>query len=160
MMIGKGTAKKKIATNDVPAISCRIKLRNVRLPILMTASTTIATTAAWIAEQQPGDPCHGAINRVQDGQSKHRKEPGNDEQDTGDKTSRHAVHQPTDVRRQLLRLWTGQHHAVVQGVKEPALADPSTSLDKFPMHDGDLPCRTTERVDTDERPYGRGVAEG
>jgi len=49
------------------------------------------------------------------------------------------VQQPSDIGGQLLGFWTGQQHAVVQRVQKPALADPTTPLHQFGVHDGDLP---------------------
>ena len=53
MMTGNGILKKKIATNDAPAIATRSQLRRVRLPIRTTALTTIATTAACRPNSNP-----------------------------------------------------------------------------------------------------------
>jgi hypothetical protein len=42
-----------------------------------------------------------------------------------------AVHQPADVGGELLRLWSGQQHAVVERVQEAAFADPAPFLDQL-----------------------------
>ena len=47
MMTGNGTAKKKIATKAAAARTCRGLLFSERRPMRMTASTTIASTAAF-----------------------------------------------------------------------------------------------------------------
>ena len=46
MMIGKGTAKKKIATKAIAASAIMTLLRKARLPTRTNASITIASTAA------------------------------------------------------------------------------------------------------------------
>ena len=46
-MTGNGTAKKKIATKAAAASACMGRLFSARLPMRMTASTTIASTAAF-----------------------------------------------------------------------------------------------------------------
>ncbi len=47
MMIGKGTAKKKIATKATAASVTMMRLRSARLPTRTTACSTIASTAAF-----------------------------------------------------------------------------------------------------------------
>jgi hypothetical protein len=45
MMIGKGTSRKKMATNAAAAIEIIVRFLRDRLPMRNTASTTTATTA-------------------------------------------------------------------------------------------------------------------
>ena len=55
-----------------------------------------------------------------------------------------AVHQPADIDRQLLRLWSRQQHAIVQRVQKSPLADPFLLIDQNAMHHRDLPGRPAE----------------
>jgi hypothetical protein len=47
MMIGKGTAKKKIATKAIAASAIMMRFFSARLPTRTTASMTMASTAAF-----------------------------------------------------------------------------------------------------------------
>ena len=48
------------------------------------------------------------------------------------------MHEPADINGELLRLGTGQKHAVIEGVQKPALPDPAFLVDDDPVHDCDL----------------------
>ena len=50
--------------------------------------------------------------------------PGRMNNTAGHQPAPHAVHQPADVRRQLLGFGTGQQHAVVERMQKPLLGDP------------------------------------
>ena len=69
------------------------------------------------------------------------KKLGQHEHHAGDEAAAHLVQEPPDVDRELLRLGTGQQHAVVQRVQEPAVRDPAPALDDLVVHDRDLPGR-------------------
>jgi hypothetical protein len=58
---------------------------------------------------------------------------------------------PADVRDELLSLWSGEHRAHRESVRELVIGDPTFTLDKFLVHDGDLPCRATEGTRRDPR---------
>jgi hypothetical protein len=50
------------------------------------------------------------------------------------------LHAGADAERriELLRLGTGQQHAIVERVQEPRLGNPAPALDQLLVHDGDL----------------------
>ena len=52
-MIGKGTAKKKIATNESAASAIMTLFFSARLPIRTTAWSTMASTAAFKPKKMP-----------------------------------------------------------------------------------------------------------
>ena len=84
--------------------------------------------------------CHGA---------------GQDEQHAGNQRAAHAVEQPADVRRQLLRLGPRQQGAVGEGEEEALLADPAGLLDQHPLHHRDLARRAAEGLQGDREPHPR-----
>lgn len=45
-----------------------------------------------------------------------------------------TVQQPTDVDLQLVRVRTGQQHAVVQRMQEPLLGNPAAAAHQFLLH--------------------------
>jgi hypothetical protein len=48
---------------------------------------------------------------------------------------------------------------VVERVEEPLLADPAPLVDERALHHGDLPGRSTERLQRDGEPGAGGLAE-
>lgn len=84
----------------------------------------------------------------------------NDEQGAGSDSAADAMHEPPDVRRQLLGLRTWQHHAVVQRMQEALFAHPPAPVNQFPMHHCDLTSGPAETVQPDIGPYAQGCAEG
>ena len=67
----------------------------------------------------------------------------------------HAVQEPADVDRELLRLRPGEEHAEVQRVEEPLLTDPSPPLHELGVHEGDLARRPAEIDETEAQPEER-----
>ena len=96
------------------------------------------------AVQQSSDPRHIAKGHIHPAQRDQDKQRGQHKQDTGHDTAPGAVHQPADVGGQLLRLGSGQQHAVVQGVQKTGFRDPALLLHQLAVHDGNLPGRTTK----------------
>ena len=70
-----------------------------------------------------------------------------------------AVHEPADVGRELLRLGTGQQHAVVERVQEALLADPAAPVDELAVHDRDLAGRSAEGDEPELHPEAKGLGE-
>src|SRR5947207_3272594 len=68
------------------------------------------------------------------------------------------MHEPADVGGELLRLRTGQHHAVVERVQEARFGDPAFLLDQLAMHDRDLPGRAAEADPAELPPVGERLA--
>jgi hypothetical protein len=62
------------------------------------------------------------------------------------------MHQPTDVRRELLRFGTRQQHAIVQRMQKSLFADPAVPLDEFAMHQCDLSGGSAEAQQADASP--------
>ena len=111
-------------------------------------------------QEQPGHEGGVALGDVEDGQSEHRQQPREHEEDSRDQATDGAVEQPAGVDRELLGLRPGQEHAVVEGVQEPLLPDPAPLVDESALHDGDLAGRTTERLQRDQEPGPNRRAEG
>ena len=158
-MNGNGTAKQKIATKETAAVMRSAVLRSVRRPIRITASVTIATTAAWIPNSSPATHVTDPYTAYVAASASIATKPGMTNSEPAITPARDAVHQPPDVRRQLLRLRAGQDHAVVQRVQEPPLADPAAALDELAVHHGDLTSRAAEGVQPDMRPDPRSLAQ-
>lgn len=109
--------------------------------------------------EQARDDSGRPRRQVEDGQPEQRKHAGQDEEDPGDEPTEGAVEQPPRVDRELLGLRAGQQHAVVQGVQEPALPDPTLLVDQLVLHDRDLSRRATERLHRDREPRPRRLPE-
>jgi len=69
------------------------------------------------------------------------------------------VHHPADVGRELLRLGSGQHHAVVERVQKALLGDPAFPLDQVLVHDRDLPGRAAEADEAELEPVAKCLAK-
>jgi hypothetical protein len=95
---------------------------------------------------------------VDDAESHQRDDAWQDEQPTRHQAAAHAMHQPADVRGELLRLGSGQKHAVVERMQEPALRHPSFFFDENAVHDGDLPGRAAEAQRRDTKPDAKGFS--
>jgi hypothetical protein len=114
------------------------------------------------AVEQPGDdrllPPRHVDPRQRDQQHERRQ---HEEHARGDAAAR-LVQQPSEVGRELLRLRTRQHHAVVQCMQETPLADPAPSLDQLGVHDRDLPRRPAEADEAELEPEAQrfGEADG
>jgi hypothetical protein len=91
--------------------------------------------------------CHrrdAAERCVEVAQSHDRDDAGQNKEPAGDDGPRPAVHQPADIDRQLVRLGSGQQHAVAKRVQKPRFADPFLLIDDDAVHDRDLPGRAAE----------------
>ena len=107
------------------------------------------------AVEHSGDGGHLSVGHVYPRQRDQNEERRQDEQRAGDDPAPGAVHEPADVGGELLRLGTGQHHAVVEGVQEAALGDPVHALDQVVMHDRDLPRRSAEAYPAELPPVAK-----
>src|SRR5262249_19042663 len=72
----------------------------------------------------------------------------------------HAVHQPSEIGGELLRLRSRQQHAEIERMQEPRLIDPLLLIDNHAMHEGDLPGRSAEIDAADLQPDHKGLAKG
>ena len=97
--------------------------------------------------------------RIDDAQRHDRDYAGYDEQPAGHQATRRSVHQPADIGRELLRLWSWQKHAVVQRMRESAFRDPFFLLDNDPVHHRDLSSGTAETQASDAQPDAKGLAK-
>ncbi len=73
------------------------------------------------AVEHSRDCRHLSIGHVYPRQRDQNEERWQDEQRAGDDPTPGTVHEPADVGGELLRLGTGQHHAIVERVQEAAL---------------------------------------
>jgi hypothetical protein len=95
---------------------------------------------------------------VNDAESHQRDDSGQDEQAARHQAAARAMHQPADVRGELLRLGSGQKHAVVERMQEPTFRHPSFFFDENAVHDRDLPGGTAEAQRSDTEPDAKGFA--
>ena len=103
---------------------------SARLPMRISASTTITSTAALMPNSAPSTTANAAPERVEQAQAQHHQRAGQHEQDAGREPAAHAVQQPADIGRELLRLRPRQQHAEVERVQEPRLVDPLLLVDQ------------------------------
>ena len=100
-MSGNGTPRKKIATNAAAAIPTMTRFLSARLPIRTTASSTIASTAAFRPKNSawtiPTLP-----NGVDEGERHDGEQARQHEERAGDEPSRRAMEEPADVDGELL----------------------------------------------------------
>ena len=87
MIMGKGTAKKKMPTNAAAASAINARLLSARLPIRITASTTIASTAALSPNSNAVTNRHLAPKRVDVTQRHNADDAGKYEQAAGNETA-------------------------------------------------------------------------
>jgi hypothetical protein len=69
------------------------------------------------------------------------------------------VHEPADVRGELLGFGAREHHAVIERVQEAPLGDPAAALDEILVHDRDLPGRAAEADEAEPQPVPEGFAQ-
>ena len=96
------------------------------------------------AEQRAVDQRNAAPERIEQAQAQHHERARQHEQDAGHEPAAHAMQQPADIGRELLRLRPRQQHAEVERVQETLLLDPFLLVDHDAMHHGDLAGRPAE----------------
>ena len=114
---------------------------SARRPIRTTASSTMASTAAFSPKNSVSSHAGLLERRVERREDEDDDEAGQHEQRAGDEAAARAVEQPADIGGELLRLRAGQQHAEIEGVQEARLGDPLPLLDQHPVHERDLPGR-------------------
>ena len=70
----------------------------------------------------------------------------------GREPAAHAVQQPADIGRELLRLRARQQHAEIERVQETRLVDPFLLVDHDAVHHRDLAGRSAEAEAADLEP--------
>ena len=111
------------------------------------------------AEQRAVDQREAAPERVEQAEPQHHQRARQHEQDAGDQPAAHAMQQPADVGRELLRLRSRQQHAEVERVQEARLVDPFLLVDHDAMHHRDLAGRAAEVDAADLEPCLEELAE-
>ena len=111
------------------------------------------------AVEQSRHQRHVAKSDVDPAQSDEDEQRGQHEERARHDAAPGAVHQPADVRGQLLGLRPGQQHAVVQRMQEALLADPAPLLDQLAVHDGNLPGRPSKADEAQLEPEAQRLAE-
>ena len=159
MISGNGTSRKKIATNAVAASATMTRLRSARRPMRTTASSTIASTAAFRPKNSAATAGTSPKPGVQPAQHHDRDESGQHEQRPGDHAAPASGAAASRCTSRAARLRSRQQHAVVERVQEPVLADPALLLDQDTVHHGDLPGRPAEAERGDLRPHAHRCAE-
>ncbi|MNM34316.1 hypothetical protein D3C81_449610 [compost metagenome] len=109
--------------------------------------------------EQTGHHRHITEGDIHPGQRDQEEQRRQHKQHAGNHAAPGAVHQPTDVGRQLLRLGAGQQHAVVQRVQETSLGDPASAFDQFLVHDRNLSRRPAETDEAELEPESKGFAQ-
>jgi redox-sensitive bicupin YhaK (pirin superfamily) len=103
----------------------------------------------WRLAEREVDPRQGDEDQQR---RQHEERPGHD-------AAPGAVQQPADVGRELLRLRSRQHHAVVERVQEASLRDPAPALDQLLVHHRDLAGRSAEADEAELEPEAERVAK-
>ncbi len=71
-----------------------------------------------------------------------------------------AVHGPTDIGREQLRIGSRKRQAIVQGIEKPVSGDPAPFLDEDAVHGGELHGGTSEAQQGNARPNAQRLAQG
>ncbi len=111
------------------------------------------------AEEQTGDIAYVSIGGIDVAQPKDGDEARKHEQSSGDQAANRPVEQPADIDRQLMGLWPGKQHAVVERMQEAMFADPSFFVDDDAVHDGDLSRRSAETERRNSCPHFRRLTQ-
>ena len=111
------------------------------------------------AEQRAVDQRDAAAERVEQAQAQHHEGARQHEQDAGGEPAAHAMQQPADIGRELLRLRARQQHAEIERVQETRLVEPFFLVDHDAVHQRDLPGRAAEIDAADLQPDLEGFAE-
>jgi hypothetical protein len=109
------------------------------------------------AVQRGRDDRHVAVGDVEPRQRDQDDDRRQHEQAARDDAAPCAMHEPTDVRRELHGLGPGQQHAIVERVQEPAFRDPASLLHELAVHDGDLSRRPAEADAAEMQPIAEGL---
>ena len=139
-------------TKAAPASASSSRVFSARLPMRISASTTITSTAALMPNSAPSIHGDAAPERVEQAQAQHHQRARQHEQDAGHEPAAHAVQRPADVGGELLRLRARQQHAEIERVQEARLVDPLLLVDQHAVHHGDLPGRPAEIDAADLQP--------
>ena len=156
---GKGTSNARIATNAAAAIAQSAGFLSAREPIRYAAIDDDGGDGGLDPVEYRRDHgllAEGHVDPRQHDQDEERRQ---NEQAAGDDAAPGSVHEPADVGRELLRLWAGQHHAVVERVQKTAFGDPAPFFHELLMHDRDLSGRTAEADESELEPEQKRVAE-
>lgn len=111
------------------------------------------------AKEQRGDQWGLCMKHVEPRQTKDHECAGNDEQRARDEAAAHAMQQPAYIGGELLRLWAGQKHAIVQCMQITRLIDPFFLLDKDAVHERDLAGRAAKAQASDLEAGGDKLRE-
>ena len=84
---------------------------------------------------------------------------GKYKQCAGDDAATRAVHEPSDVDRELLGFRAGQNHAVVERIEKSAIVDPRACFDQLAVHQRDLPGGPAKAQQPDAQPNARDLGE-
>ncbi|MCY1235517.1 hypothetical protein D9M72_481360 [compost metagenome] len=111
------------------------------------------------AEEEAFDDGDIAEGGVDVAEAEDRQETRQNKEKSGNEAAGGPVQEPADVDGELLRLGSGQQHAVVQRMQEAMLADPALLIDKDAMHHRDLSGRATEAEGRNACPNPDGFAK-
>ena len=159
MMIGKGTAKKKMPTKAIPASRDHDVVAQGALADAHQRLDHDREHRGLQAEEQRFDIPDIAVGRVDIAQAHDGDDAGHDEQAARHDAAGSPVHEPADIGCELLRLRARQQHAVVQRMQEPALGDPLLLLDQDAVHDCDLPRGPAEGEQRHPQPDPERLSE-
>ncbi|MNF83274.1 hypothetical protein D3C84_655950 [compost metagenome] len=109
--------------------------------------------------KQTGHYRHVTEGDVYPGQGDQNEQRRQHKQHASNHAAPGSVHQPADVSRQLLRLWAGQQHAIVERVQKAPLGDPAPPFDQLLVHDRNLPGRPAETDEAELDPEAQGFAQ-
>ena len=114
--------------------------------------------------EQPMKNCHQQgqmpARHIQPAETEQDQRGGQHEQPPRHHPAAPAMQPPAEIGRELLRLRPRQQHAEIQRMEEMALRNPLPPLYQLPVHDRDLPRRTTETDQPELEPIAERCAEG
>ena len=100
-----------------------------------------------------------SVESIDDAQRHDGDNTRQDEQSARHQAAGGAMHQPADIGCKLLRLGSGQQHAVVERVQKTIVRKPTPPVDQLAVHDGDLPRGPAERNPAELHPEAQRLPE-
>ena len=111
------------------------------------------------AREDSRNPEKIPVGCIDHGKTPQNQNRGDHEERAGHDPAQCPVQEPADVDRELLRLRSGQEHAVAQGMEKALLRDPFLPVHEVALHDRDLAGRPAEADKSEPNPVGKRLRE-
>src|SRR5262245_8939520 len=109
--------------------------------------------------QRAGDSGNVAVCSVDVREREQDEDRRDYKEGAGDDAARDPAQQPADINGKLLRLRTGQQHAVVERMQKSLFTQPAPPLDQLTVHNRDLTGRAAERDEPKLDPEAKRLRE-